>query len=259
MVMSRLRVIVGDCGPATKAVVLLDEDELHPDAGTVYPVLYVSDIGDMMIYRNMSWIDKNKTLDEFDYEGDTDFDSLRLLLRERTKMQTDTTPLGLYVKRNEEIFKMEDWDHVDNFYQESERSPVVVDSFVIGYSDYSLEMSYNGDTLLLLSGDDDEPESPAEALAIMAEEGDLYIEFLRAIPVNIMIESTSACIDIYVGDLREQLLKDIISERSEKCITLHRDDYDYEREWSEKCSVLGVPSYASSVDIYFTKVTTDVD
>jgi len=57
------------------AIVLLDESEIHP-GGKVYPVLWVGYGEDTMMYCSMAWVEDQKVIEEIDYQGDTDFDSL---------------------------------------------------------------------------------------------------------------------------------------------------------------------------------------
>ena len=58
------------------AIVLNDEDELHP-CGTVYPVLSVGYGDDMMMYRSEIWLAEQDIIETIeDYKGDTDFEAL---------------------------------------------------------------------------------------------------------------------------------------------------------------------------------------
>ena len=58
------------------AIVLLDESEIHPASGEVFPVMYVGYGDDIMLMCSMAWIDDQETLEEMDYKGETDFESL---------------------------------------------------------------------------------------------------------------------------------------------------------------------------------------
>jgi len=57
------------------AIVLLNESELHL-SGKVYPVLWVGYGEDIMMYCSDTWVEDQKIIEEIDYQGETDFDSL---------------------------------------------------------------------------------------------------------------------------------------------------------------------------------------
>jgi len=57
------------------AIVLLDESEIHPN-GKVYPVLWVGYGEDIMMYCSDAWVNEQLIIEEIDYQGETDFESL---------------------------------------------------------------------------------------------------------------------------------------------------------------------------------------
>ena len=58
------------------AIVLNDEDELHPN-GRVYPVCYVGYGDDIQMYCSEAWVEDQRVIEVIeDYEGDTDFEAL---------------------------------------------------------------------------------------------------------------------------------------------------------------------------------------
>ena len=77
MKMTRIRIIKeADEDEPLIAIVLLDESEIHPASGTVYPVMYVGYGDDVMMMCTDAWVDEQETLEELDYDGETDFASL---------------------------------------------------------------------------------------------------------------------------------------------------------------------------------------
>lgn len=162
---------------------------------------------------------------------------------------------GLYVRLPEGIIYVDCFDRVTELYEDNY---VKADALKVGYHDYSIEMIFDGSFLYLVDRDDETDrnidfKSMQELLDIMQEHGNMYVDFLKAIPVYIPISNAMNHDDFYVGDLREKILEDIISGVTGKYLTLYPEDYANTNGWEKICEKLKIDSKISSVDVYYVK------
>ena len=155
----------------------------------------------------------------------------------------------LYTFINGNINYWDDWDEIQEYYEDIMRSPEAVDSFMVGFHDYSLEFSYDG--AFLYPEDRDARDEDIsfrdidEILDLIISHGDMYAAFLKELPGHISISDCNNMEDYYVYEFREELLAR--EDKSNKTLQLYPEDFEKTHDWQSVCSQLDVPYDCKSI------------
>lgn len=185
------------------AVVPWNEVEVHPLLNEVYPVMFVEN--EMTSYWGIKKIKEYDPVLELEYSGETNYKSLLPITQKAKEIS-----MKMYVLVNGEIGYTNSWNDVIDTWEVVGND---VESFYIGFDNYSIEFSFDGSFLYPIDRDDRENNENMyfhtieDLVAIMRSHGREYVEFLDELDGCIPISNFNNMDDFRVFEIRDFIKK----------------------------------------------------